>query len=107
MYFVRHAANPHKTVMGECCSCQIQRGGEFLNKSEGLIFPHEIDQVVENLQRLVSKGLPLLFNPKSPSLQGTWLALVGSVRDKKAARCAAWDAMRTAEVYQKMRSLRG
>eukprot|EP01049_Picozoa_sp_SAG25_P007301 SAG25_NODE_588_length_6733_cov_7.918300_3_plen_345_part_00 len=45
------------------------------------------------------------YYPDFPSLRVTWLALVGPVWDLKAAHDAAWDAMRAAEVYQKMRSL--
>ena len=40
-----YEANKEKNhISSECCSCQTQRGEDFLNKSEGLMFPHATDQ---------------------------------------------------------------
>ena len=60
-----HAQNPGKAIVSsECCSCESQRGEDFLNVSAGISYPHTSSQAL-CLESCMAKSYPFWRgNPK-------------------------------------------
>jgi hypothetical protein len=64
-----HQANPNKAVISsECCSCQTQRGEDYINTTEGLSFAHTLKQA-ECMQTCMNYSYPSGDNWGHPSAE--------------------------------------
>jgi hypothetical protein len=59
---VLHQANPGKPVISsECCSCQVQRGEDYMNTKLGISYPHALSQA-QCLQKCMNYSYPTATN---------------------------------------------
>lgn len=62
-----HQHNPNKAVISsECCSCQSQRGEDYMNKTAGLTYTHTLAQA-QCMQRCMNLSYPTQENGGSPT----------------------------------------